>query len=114
MSLRIASAAAAFILMAIVATPADAGSRRFTYIYETDVMEEGEAEYEQWITHKNRKKGTDTEYDKFEFRHEIEWGLGNGHQLAVYFDWKYQDGKSVSNDRIEFSDIALEYVYQVF
>jgi hypothetical protein len=112
MSFRFFPAVIVFALIAIYAMPANAGSRRFTYIYEADILDEGEVEYEQWGTLKTRKKN-DPNFDRLDIRHEVEWGLGDNMQLAVYFDWRYQDGAGTSSDGVTFQDIALEFIYQV-
>ena len=51
-----------------------ADERRFTYVYGTRTEEKGEVEYEQWITWKTASE-ENRDYDKFEFRHELEFGI---------------------------------------
>lgn len=82
---------------------AEAG-RRFTYIYEAKVAEKGEIEVENWVTWKsgpNDKNG-------FDFRHELEFGVTDRFQLALYVaDWKVADGIAY------YQNTALEAIYQL-
>jgi hypothetical protein len=88
-----------------------ADDRKFTFVYESTTMPAGEVEYEQWVTWKTHKDN-DAKFDRFEFRHELEFGVTDRFQVALYFaDWRYQDGESVSNDRAEYRDSAVELVY---
>ena len=85
----------------------DAGERRFTYVYEATTLAKGEREYEQWVTWKTAKE-TDRDFDRFDFRHELEWGVTDNFQLAFYFaDWRYDADKRKG----DFRDIALEAIY---
>lgn len=97
---------------AACANPAQAGERRFTYVYETTTLPPGMVEFEQWITWKT-DKDTDSKFDRIDFRHEIEWGVTENFQVAIYGDWRYQDGRSVSNDRSEWRDVAVELIYSL-
>lgn len=101
-------------LLAILLTPpAPAGERKFTYVYEATTEEPGEIEYEQWITWKTNK-GADGSFDRIEFRHEIELGLTEHLQLGLYLaDWRYQDGRSVSDDGVEYRNTAVELIYNL-
>ena len=95
-----------------LATAAHAGSRHFTYSYETTTMPAGAMELETWATWKSQQAdspGTDT----FDIRHEFEFGVTDRLQLALYFaDWTYErpgNGKSGS----DFSDVAVEAIYNL-
>jgi len=78
--------------------------RRFTYVYEAKVAEKGEIEIENWVTWKsgpNNKNG-------FDFRHELEYGVTDRFQLALYVaDWKVADGIAY------YENTALEAIYQI-
>lgn len=91
----------------------EAGGRMFAYSYETTVMPKGSWEYEQHITWKTHKRGTDSSFDRLDVRHEVEYGLTERLQAALYADWRYQDGRSVRQDRARFRDVALEVIYQL-
>lgn len=88
---------------------AAAGSRRFTYSYETTTMAKGAMELESSVTWKTSEdSGRD-----FDIRHEFEYGLSDRLQLAFYFaDWSYEkpEGKS---GRAKFSDVAVEAIYNL-
>ncbi|MCZ6836887.1 MAG: hypothetical protein O7G85_14015 [Planctomycetota bacterium] len=90
-----------------------ADSRRFTYTYETTTMPKGHWEYEQWVTWKT-DKDTDRDFDRLDFRHEIEWGVTDNLQAAFYVaDWRYQDGKSVEDNGAEIRNSAVELIYSL-
>ena len=92
-------------------TTADSSSRITPWLYDTRTMTKGELEYEQWVTWKTNKK-SDNQYDEFRFRHEIEYGVTDIFQLALYVaDWRY---KSTSEEEhTSFHDVALEGIYQL-
>jgi hypothetical protein len=74
-------------------------------------MTAGEVEYEQWATWKTNKE-SDSDYNEFRFRHEIEWGVTDQLQMAVYFaDWRYKETSEES--KALFHDVALEAIYQL-
>lgn len=101
------------IALAMAALPADADNRKFTYSYETTTMPAGHAEYEQWVTWKTHKEN-DTDFDRFDIRHEIEFGITDQFQLAIYVsDWRYEDGSSVSNNKADWRNVAVEAIYSL-
>ena len=95
----------------IVQSPCMATSRTSPWVYHSRTMMEGEFEYEQWVTFKTDKKN-DSEYNEWRFRHELEWGVTDRLQLALYFaDWRIK--QTSEQEKITFRDVALEAVYQV-
>jgi hypothetical protein len=104
---------AAAMLIPTAADPtALAGERRFTFVYEATTLPAGSAEYEQWITWKT-DKDVDPDFDRIDFRHELEFGVTDHLQLALYVsDWRYQDGDSVG-DGVEWRDAAVEVIYNL-
>ena len=88
------------------------GSSRTTpWLYDTRTMTAGEVEYEQWVTWKTNKK-SDSNYNEFRFRHEIEWGVTDELQMAIYFaDWRYKE--TSEETKAFFHDVALEAIYQL-
>jgi hypothetical protein len=97
----------------LAASAAHADARRFAYSYEAVVQPQGAFEYEQWITWKTHKEN-DPDFTRLEFRHEIEYGLTDTLQLALYIaDWRYQSGASVEDDGLEFRNSAVEVIYQL-
>ena len=81
------------------------------WLYDTRTMTAGHVEYEQMMTWKTNKN-SDPEYDEIRIRHEIEWGVTDRLQMAVYFaDWRYK--KTASEEHTYFHDVALEGIYQL-
>ena len=98
--------------MAISDQATHAGGRRFTFVYEATTMPAGDVEYEQWITWKT-DKSSDPDFDRIDFRHELEFGVTDDFQVALYLsDWRYQDGDSVS-DGAQWRDVAVELIYNL-
>jgi len=82
---------------------AEAG-RRFTYVYEATTAHRGEVEVENWVTWKSGP----SDKNSFDFRHELEFGVTDRFQLALYAaDWSVTD--SVSN----YQGTGLEGIYQL-
>ncbi|UCD76864.1 MAG: hypothetical protein JSV91_08025 [Phycisphaerales bacterium] len=107
-----AAALAALIALTATATLTEASERKFTYVYQTTTEAPGEIEYEQWITWKT-DKGSDSEYDRFDIRHELEIGLTENLQLGLYLaDWRSQRGSSVG-DGVEYRGTAVELIYNL-
>lgn len=78
--------------------------RRFTYVYEAKVAEKGEIEVENWITWKSGPNNR----NNFDFRHELEFGVTDRFQLALYVaDWK------VTDEVATYENTALEAIYQL-
>lgn len=101
------------VLVAIMLVPVERvyAARAFTFPYEATVAHVGEREYEQWVTWR-ADKDVDPAFDRFDIRHELEFGITGRWQLAFYADWRYQDGNSVE-DGAEFRDLAMENIYQL-
>lgn len=98
---------------ALISPAAQAGERRFTYVYEAAVQPKGVLEFEQWVTWKT-DKNIDSKFDRIEFRHELEYGVTDNFQFSVYLaDWRYQDGRSVDNNRAEYRNSAVELIYKI-
>ncbi|GAB4196481.1 MAG: hypothetical protein Kow00105_10620 [Phycisphaeraceae bacterium] len=95
----------------VLAFDAQADNRKFTYTYETTTMPKGQREHEHWVTWKT-DKNNDHDFDQLDFRHEIEWGVTDNFQLAIYVsDWTYKDGASVSNNGTDWKNAAVEAIY---
>jgi len=87
-----------------------AGARRFTYVYEATTSPKGQWEYEQWATWKTPKE-TNRDFDRIDFRHEIEYGVTDHFQLALYFsDWRYEQNRAEGKHRGDWRDIAVESI----
>lgn len=102
------------LLIAILtAVPALAGSRRFTYVYEVTTSPPGDVEVENWITWKTGKP-EDHGFSQVEFRHELEWGITDRFQAAVYLaDWNYHRGRSAGERGFTLTGSALELIYNL-
>lgn len=109
MKISLLSVIAAGLLVAgLTSTPASATERRFSYSYETTTAPAGSWEYEQWMTWKHYDNK-----DRFDFRHEIEYGITDKLQLGIYLaDWRYEsvdDGESEA----DYKSSAIELIYQL-
>ncbi len=101
------------LLALLPALHAFAGARRFTYVYETTTAAPGTFELESWVTWRT-DRGDDREFDRLDFRHEIEFGITDRLQAAVYVaDWTYRDGRSVENDGSVYTGSAIELIYNL-
>lgn len=81
------------------------GERRFVYSYETNTYVPGSIELENWLTWKDRDNGM----GRFEFRHEVEFGITEDFQLGLYLaDWRIDEGVGES-----FHDFAIEGIYNL-
>ena len=90
---------------------ADAGSRRFTYVYEVTTSPPGDIEIENWVTWKTRKP-EDHGFDQIEFRHELEFGITERFQMAIYVaDWNYHRGMSAGERGFTLQGSAVELIY---
>ena len=101
---------ASSILLAL-ASPALSHERRFAFTYETTVAEPGTIEYEQWVTWKAHK-GSNRDFQRFEFREELEFGVTDRLQLGLYLaDWRLTNG--TDDDGAEFRTSGIEAIYQL-
>lgn len=91
---------------------AEAGSRRFTYSYETTTMAQGAMELESWVTWKTQKS-SEPGFERFDMRNEFEYGVTDRLQLAFYFfDWRYEETDANSGET-NFQNVALEVIYNL-
>ena len=102
----------AAVVGGIVATTmlpdADAAERPFVYSYEAKRYVPGSFEMENWVTWKN-----DTDFDRLDFRHELEWGITERFQLGFYLvDWRWQERNGESESL--YHDTAIEGIYNIF
>jgi hypothetical protein len=95
-----------------LASIAEASSRRFKYSYETTTMAAGAMELESWVTWKTNQ-ASDPDFERFDIRHEFEYGVSDRFQLALYFaDWRYEKSSGQSGET-EFRDVAVEAIYNL-
>lgn len=96
----------------VLANSSEASSRRFSYSYETTTMAQGAMELENWVTWKTNQ-ASDPDFERFDIRHEFEYGVTDKLQLAFYFaDWRYEENATDSG-HTEFRDVALEAIYNL-
>lgn len=96
----------------VISSSASAGSRHFTYTYETTTMAKGAMELESWVTWKTDKQA-DPDFERFDIRHEFEFGVTDRLQLAFYFaDWRHEESSGKSS-KTSFRDIAVEAIYNL-
>ncbi len=82
--------------------------RRFTYSYETTLIPQGTWEFEQWATWKHYSNR-----DRFEFRHELEYGLAENLQLGLYLsDWRLTNPDQGETE-VEWRTAGVELIYQM-
>jgi hypothetical protein len=62
-----------------------AGDPPFGYVYTTDTHPQGAWEFEQWATLRTGKSRGN--YNLWQLREEVEYGVTNDFQLAGYFNW---------------------------
>lgn len=106
-AIRLGAVAAAWVATLMVA---DAGARRFTYSYEATTMPQGHREYETWVTWKT-DADADQDFERFDIRHEFEFGVTDRLQLALYLlDWRYEES-ATEDGKADFHDVAVEAIY---
>ena len=108
-----------------------AGEPLFGYSYTTDLLPEGKWEFEQWLTDREgQDQGT---FHHLDMRTEVEYGVTDNFQVALYFNYMYaeEDGNSVrgktegmeipaSHDpntpykEYRFDGISIEAMYRVY
>ncbi|MFL6540783.1 MAG: hypothetical protein ACJ8HU_08470, partial [Chthoniobacterales bacterium] len=75
------------LLLFLAPIIARAGARRFTSVYEATTAAPGAFEFESWITWKTERDG-DSRFRQLDFRHEVEFGITDRLQMAIYAaDW---------------------------
>jgi hypothetical protein len=99
------------IVCGLAASTAVAGSRRFTYVYEVTTSPPGDVEIENWVTWKTRK-GDDHGFNQVDFRHEVEFGITDKFQAAIYLaDRNYHQGTSTGERGFTLDGSAIELIY---
>lgn len=101
------------LAVSLLPSIAQAGARRFTYVYEATTAAPGTFELESWVTWKTEREN-DRRYRQFDFRHEVEFGLTDRLQMAIYLaDWSYQKGDSFARDGSVYTGSAVELMYSL-
>ena len=96
----------------LVPRAATAGARRFNFVYEVTTSPPGDIEVENWITWK-AGSGEDHTRHQVDFRHELEFGITEKLQAAIYLaDWNYHRGKT-GQDGFSYTGSAVELIYNL-
>lgn len=102
----------AAILFSSVCT-AEAGARRFTYVYEATTTAPGGVEGETWVTWKTSPR-EERRFNAVDFRNEIEFGISEHLQAALYVaDWGYREDPGANDHGFSYQDSALELIYNL-
>ena len=91
----------------------EAGARRFTYVYEATTSAPGTVEGETWVTWKTSPE-EERGFQELNFRHEIEFGITERLQAAIYVaDWGYREDPGANEHGFSYQDSALELIYNL-
>lgn len=93
------------VLVMLFSAVASADPRPFTFSNDTYPMGKGDWEYEQWVTYRTHKED-ESDYQRLDFRHEIEFGITDSFDLAFYLPtWRYEDSEDMSGTQLGSVDI---------
>src|SRR3954451_22427506 len=110
---------AAALSAALVSSSASATERYFTYSYEPETMPKGVLETEQWLTMRAIRNKTvgQSDFNLWEFRHEVEYGLTDNYTLSLYINESLTTFRQPHNghhvSHFQFDGISLENRYMV-
>jgi hypothetical protein len=97
----------------IPVSSAEAGARRFTYVYEATTAAAGSYESENWATWGTSPR-EERRFNAVDFRHEIEFGVTEHLQAAIYVaDWGYREDPGASEHGFSYQDSAIELIYNL-
>jgi hypothetical protein len=92
---------------------AEAGARRFTYVYEATTAAPGSYESENWITWGSSPR-EERRFNAVDFRNEIEFGVTEHFQIALYLaDWGYRADPRANEHGFRYQSSALELIYNL-
>ncbi|MBI1945001.1 MAG: hypothetical protein HYS27_04850 [Deltaproteobacteria bacterium] len=99
-------------LVAAAAAPAAASERRFTYTYESLVLNPGSVEVEPWTTFRGGREGL---YLRFDERIEIEIGVLENLQMAWYLNGKAvtEAAGGLLKKEVEFGGVSNEWKWKL-
>jgi hypothetical protein len=98
---------------------ASATERLFTYTYEPETLPQGAWEYEQQVTlraGRNKFVGED-DYNKWELRHEIEYGATDNYSVSLYVNESvenFRDPAARNHSDFRFDGISIENRYMLW
>jgi hypothetical protein len=110
--LRTAAAFTAAAMAITLAGVASASERRFTYTYESSVLNVGDRELEPWVTWRH---GRERYYERADLRLEFEIGIARRLQTALYLNFKAvtQEEAGELHGEFEFAGVSSEWKYQL-
>jgi len=98
MKRRFSHVTAVWICFFGLAKLAAADPRPFTFTSDAYPMGKGQWEIEQWVTYSG-ERGNDSEFMRFDFRTELELGLADNFDLAIYFpEIRHEDSTAGGED----------------
>ena len=106
--------AVCFVATVFIATKhAEAGARRFTYVYEATTSAPGTREFENWITWGTSPR-EDRRFNEVDFRDEIEFGVTEHFQIGLYLaNWGYREDPAEHEHGFSYQTSALELIYNL-
>ncbi len=103
--------AAVLTASSLLPATATAGQRRFAFTYEATTAAKGSLEMENWVTWQARR-GSGSNSNEFDFRHELELGLTEHLELGLYLsDWSIT--RSGGHTETVWSNVAAEFIYNL-
>ena len=103
----------------LIVGTAHADHRLFTYTYEPETEPKGDLEYEQSVTLRAGRNAAvgQRDYSRWEFRHEIEYGVTENYTAALYLNHSLQHFKDpatgATTTRHDWTGVSLENRYLV-
>jgi hypothetical protein len=104
-------------------TSARADNRRFTYVYEPELLPQGAMEFEQWITLRTqRTKGGEVQqgnFNRWELREELEYGVTDNYSVSLYLNTAaesfrdYSQSPPADTSHFDFEGVSIENRYMV-
>jgi len=92
------TACALLSLLLLCAAPGSATERRFGFVSESSVLAAQHRELEPWVTLRSGRAGF---HNRFENRLEMEFGMTDALQAALYFNWDGQASDGPSGRAVE-------------
>lgn len=104
-------------------TSARADERRFTYVYEPEVLPKGAMEFEQWVTLRTqRTKGGGVQqgnFNRWQIREELEYGVTDRYSVSLYLNAEATSFKDfsaapvASSSKNKFTGFSIENRYML-
>lgn len=98
---------------------ARADERRFTYTYEPEVLPQGAAEFEQWVTLRSQRSAGlgQADYNLWEFNDELEYGVTDNYSVSLYLHGQNESFRDPATgmdfSQFTFTGVSVENRYMV-